>query len=57
MLKYKNKKVPLGYRDTDLEQRILLNTYKNKGIREGEARGIEKGKEQKSLETARYLLS
>ena len=46
MLKYKNKKVPLGYRDTDLEQRILLNTYKNKGVREGlkegEARGIEK---------------
>ena len=26
------KNLPLGYRDTDLEQRILLNTYKNKGI-------------------------
>ena len=55
-----SKKLPLGYRDTDLEQKILLNTYKiegrneglKEGLQEGEARGIEKGKEQ----TAKNML-
>ena len=51
MLRY-NKEIPLGYRDVELEERILMNTYKKEGIREGE----ERGKEQRSLETAKYLL-
>ena len=52
MLRY-NKEIPLGYRDVELEERILMNTYKKEGIREGE----ERGKEQRSLETAKYLLN
>ena len=59
-----SKKLPLGYRDTDLEQRILLNTYKiegrneglKEGLQEGEARGIEKGKEQGIEQTAKNML-
>ena len=59
-----SKKLPLGYRDVDLEQKILLNTYKiegrneglkeglKEGLQEGEARGIEKGIEK----TAKNML-
>ena len=52
MIRY-SKKLPLGYRDVELEERILMNTYRKKGIREGE----ERGKEQRALETAKYLLN
>ena len=31
-----DEKLPLGYRDIELERKILMNTYKKKGIREGE---------------------
>ena len=38
MIRY-SKKLPLGYRDVELEERILMNTYKKEGIREGEEKG------------------
>ena len=43
MIRY-SKEIPLGYRDIELEERILMNTYrkegKREGIREGEERGL-----------------
>ena len=56
MIKY-SKKIPLGYRDVAEEERILMNTYRKKGIREGEARGIKQGIEQANMTTAHNLLN
>ena len=63
IMKY-SKKLPLGYRDVDLEQKILLNTYKiegrneglQEGLKEGKIEGIKEGKEQGIEQTAKNML-
>ncbi len=44
--------LPLGYRDVELEERILMNTYKKEGIREGEERGLIRGRAEGKTEGA-----
>ena len=51
MIRY-SKKIPLGYRDVELEERILMNTYKKEGIREGEERGLIRGRAEGKTEGA-----
>ncbi len=55
IMKY-SKKLPLGYRDVDLEQRILLNTYKIEGLREGKIEGIKEGEEKGIKKIATNML-
>ena len=55
MIRY-NKEIPLGYRDVELEERILMNTYKKEGMREGEERGIEQGKTTEKYNVATNML-
>ena len=55
MIRY-NKEIPLGYRDVELEERILMNTYKKEGIREGEERGKEQGKTAEKYNVATNML-
>ena len=39
-----DEKLPLGYRDVELERKILMNTYRKEGIREGYAIGEKIGR-------------
>ena len=55
MLRY-SKKLPLGYRDVELEERILMNTYRKKGIKEGLAKGEERGKKSEKQNIASNML-
>ncbi len=40
-----DEKLPLGYRDVELERKILMNTYRKEGLREGYAIGEKIGRE------------
>ena len=54
-MKY-SKKLPLGYRDVDLEQKILLNTYKIEGRNEGLKEGLQQGEAKGIEKTAKNML-
>ena len=47
-----DEKLPLGYRDVELERKILMNTYRKEGIREGEEKGLIRGRAEGKTEGA-----
>ena len=51
-----DEKLPLGYRDVELERKILMNTYRKEGLREGYAIGQKIGEEKVKKDVATYML-
>ena len=51
-----DEKLPLGYRDVELERKILMNTYRKEGIREGYAIGKKEGIDKVKKDVATYML-
>ena len=63
------KEIPYGYRDVELEDRLMKNTFRKKGLEQGIKQGLKKGEkiglelgiqqgmEQANMATAHNLLN